>query len=76
MKNKIPKGYKELKDYSIKTRITIKETRKKFSNGRGSFIQPFECYSYKIDYGNNEVGCGGFKNKKELIKSLIRELNI
>ena len=76
MNKKIPLGYKELKPYLIKTKITINEHRKRFSNGRGSFIQPLECYSYEIENYSAKTSCGGFKNKKELIKSLLNNLHI
>ena len=65
---------KRLKDYSIKTKIIIEEHRAKYTNGKGSYEQPFICYSYIIDYGYRKIMCGGIKTKEDLINSLAKEV--
>ena len=71
MKKEKTKG-KKLKDYSIKTKITIEEHRERYKDD-GGYTQPFKSYSYIIDYGSWRKMSGGFKTKEELFKSIEEE---
>lgn len=62
---------RKLKDYSIDTKIIIKEWRERYKEG-DSYEQPFKCFSIDISDGHGKTMIGGLKNKKELIKALTK----
>jgi hypothetical protein len=61
---------KKLKDYSIKTRIIIKEWRERIKTG-AYYNQPFVFYSFEIKQSNGwSIASGGFKSKRELFRAM------
>jgi len=60
---------KRLKNYSIKTKIIIEEVRAKYKKGN-FYRQPTIYYNYRIESPGLKICRGGFKNEKELFKSL------
>lgn len=64
---------KQLKDYSINTKIIIREHRERYTDRKGMYKQPFVYYSYQIFLPTVIKSSGGFKNTKELFKSIERE---
>lgn len=62
-----------LKDYTINTKIIIKEHRAKYKKG-SCYRQPLICYSFEIRNYEGVTYCGGFKTMKKLLKSMGEEL--
>jgi hypothetical protein len=63
----------KLKDYVLKTKITIGEVRERYKEGN-VYHQPTKHYYVDIRDINGRVICGGLKNKKEVIKSIMENI--
>jgi len=64
---------KQLKDYSIKTKVIIEEIRERYKKGN-VVEQPFKMYCVTITNDSGMTMMGNIKNKRELFKKLKEEL--